>query len=176
MTAKAWQINNKRGKGMLFLPILQFMHFKINSLGTIWFMAKHVATNKTPSVTNRYQWQLHFVGFCSLSHFNSIWSSSRRQKSAATHTHTLAHVASLWPMTFHYTRRSMFGWQRGSRPLECSPFIIMSSLLDSRDKWETSKEDTNSEMHYCLSGGCAQPPLSLPSLRLDGCSKIPGLH
>lgn len=89
--------------------------------------------------------------------------------SCPTHLHKLA-ASGQWLFIIH---SAVFGWQRGSRPLECSPFIITSSLLDSRDKWETSKEDTNSEMHYCLSG-CAEQPLGLPSLQLD--CEIPSFH
>lgn len=136
---------------------------------------------ESPSVTNRHQWRLHFEHDFVPCFFFCLQIYLIKQPPAeesAAHflhaTHTLAHAASLWPMTFHYTQHSMFVWQEGSRPLECSPFIIMSSLLDSRDKWETSREDTNSEMHYCLSGR-AEQPRSLPSLWLDHC-KIPSFH
>lgn len=63
-------------------------------------------------------------------------------KILATHTHTES-TFSHWAFIIHHCR--------GVHSLECSPSIIMSSLLDSWDKWETSSEDMNSEMHFCLS-------------------------
>lgn len=38
-----------------------------------------------------------------------------------------------------------------SHSLKCSPFIIMLSLLDRQDKWEASRKDMNSKMHFWLS-------------------------
>lgn len=137
--------------------------------GKYWFSGCACGTKyiESPSVTNRQQWRLHFEhDFVPFFASNLIYQAATSRKrvlhiSCMPHTHTHTRAASLWPMTFHYTQHSMFGWQKGSRPLECSPFIIMSSLLDSQDKWETSREDTNSEMHYCLSGRAAQPPFTL---------------
>lgn len=62
----------------------------------------------------------------------------------------LFHYWALWPVV-------------ESHSLKCSPFIIMSSLLDSHDKWEASREDMNSKMHFCLSGGanCSSNPYLL---------------
>lgn len=75
-----------------------------------------------------------------------LWTFTDKIFAHHPHTHQPFAIAFLL-----YIIVCLAGRERKSHSLECSPFIIMSSLLDSWDKWETPRGDMNSKMHFCLS-------------------------
>lgn len=96
----------------------------------------------TVPVCNVHNARMLFVPF----HCHGINKMNTLLNLHTTHTHTFT-VSPTVANEFSLASTVCYVGRRG-HSMECSTFIIPSSLLDKQDKWETSRGDMNSKMHF----------------------------